>query len=106
MCAGSDYGAVVSSTITKGAKRVEVQKLSKNNQSTRRRNLPLMMGVGTLVREVLRGPGGYNPSGKQQIEEYEEWYVSKEDIASMIVVQIDYAIKRKGIITKDRRDYK
>ena len=34
------------------------------------------------------------------------WYVLKEDIASMIVVQLDYSIKRKGVMPKGRKEKK
>ena len=62
-------------------------------------NLSLMMVVGTMGRKVKRG-GCTNPSGKEQIAEDEEWYLSKEDIESKIVVQIDDAINRRGIMPK------
>ena len=67
-------------------------------------NLSLMMGVGNMGREVLRG--GTTPAGQYQIAEDEYWYVSNEDIARVIVVQIDNAIKRRGIMTKGRKDNK
>ena len=57
-------------------------------------NLSLMMGVGNMGREVLRG--GTTPDGKEQIAYNEEWYVSKEYIKSMIVIHLDDAIKRWG----------
>ena len=50
--------------------------------------------------------GVTNPSGKDQIEEDEEWYVLKEDISIMIVVQLDDAIKSKGVMPKGRKDKK
>ena len=58
-----------------------------------------------MGREVLRG-GGTTPDGKEQIAEDEELYVSKEDITSMIVVQIDDSIKRRGFIPKRRKEEK
>ena len=39
-----------------------------------------------------------------QIAEDEEWYVLKEDITSMLVVQLDNSIKRRGVMPKGRRD--
>ena len=55
--------------------------------------------------EVLRG-GGTPPDGKEQISEYEEWYVSKKYIARTIVVQLDEKIKRRGIMPNVRKDKK
>ena len=63
----------------------------------------MMMGVGTMGREVLRG-GGTTPTVKEQISEDEERYVSEEDIARMIVVQIDDASNRRGVMPKGRND--
>ena len=50
--------------------------------------------------------GGTTPSGKEQTPEDEEWYISKEDIASMSVVQLNDTIERRGVIPKGRKDEK
>ena len=64
-------------------------------------NISLMIGIGTMGREVLRG--GTTLAGKVQIAEDNEWYISKEDISSMIVVQLDDTIKRRGVMPKGRK---
>ena len=89
MCAGSDYGAVASANISKGAKE------SFSDDGNR------YYGGGGCY-----GGGGTTPAGKEQIAEDEEWYFSKEEFSSMIMVQLDDTIKRRGIIPKGRKDEK
>ena len=88
MCDGSDYGSISSATISKGSKE------SFSDDGSRD------YGEGGATG------GGTTPDGKEQIAYNEEWYVSKEYITSMIVLQLDYAIKSRGVMTKRRKGEK
>ena len=103
MCAGSNYRAVASATIAKGAKRAAAQKLSKkepirNKKESSSDNVSRDYGEGGATG------GGTAPAGKEQIAEDEECYVSKEGIAIIIVIYFDDAIKRRGVMPKGRKD--
>ena len=72
MCAGSDSGAVESATISKGGNAYFSDHGSRD------------YGEGGATG------GGTTPAVKEQVAEDEDWYLSKEYIASMIVVHLDY----------------